>query len=146
MISKFINREKELEILNNEWMKENSLVVLYGRRRIGKTELIKQFITNKPHISYIFPEGSKQTQLNEFKQLVASSLNDELLTRIEINDWYSMFEYLFRITPDNFVVALDEFTFGIKGDRKILSDLQRILDQKFKEKKVMLILSGSLRG
>ncbi len=146
MISKFINREKEIEILEKEWIKGNSLIIIYGRRRIGKTELIKQFIKNKPHISYIFPEAAKQTQLNEFKQIVAFSLKDELLTNIEITDWYSMFDYLSRIIPDNYCLALDEFTFGIKSDRKILSDLQRIWDQKFKEKKITIILSGSLLG
>lgn len=146
MISKFINREQELEILEKEWGRNNSFVIVYGRRRIGKTELIKNFITKKPHISYIFPEASKQTQLNEFKQVVAFALKDDLLTRIEINDWYLMFDYLSRIIPENYCIALDEFTFGIKSDRKILSDLQRIWDQKFKDKKIMLLLSGSLLG
>ena len=43
----FINREKELETLNKEYKKDNSFVVLYGRRRVGKTTLIKEFIKDK---------------------------------------------------------------------------------------------------
>ena len=40
----FINREKEMETLDREYKKENSFVVIYGRRRVGKTTLIKEFI------------------------------------------------------------------------------------------------------
>ena len=51
---KFIDREKELKALNS-WWKENRahLIILYGKRRIGKTELIKQFIKNKPSIYFL---------------------------------------------------------------------------------------------
>ena len=43
----FIDRKKEIEALNKEYKKENSFVILYGRRRIGKTTLIKEFIKGK---------------------------------------------------------------------------------------------------
>ena len=43
----FIDREKELETLNKEYKKDNSFVILYGRRRVGKTTLIKEFIKDK---------------------------------------------------------------------------------------------------
>ena len=43
----FVNREKEMETLEREYKKENSFVVIYGRRRVGKTTLIKEFIKDK---------------------------------------------------------------------------------------------------
>ena len=43
----FVNREKEMETLDREYKKENSFVVIYGRRRVGKTTLIKEFIKDK---------------------------------------------------------------------------------------------------
>ena len=52
-MSKFVDREKELEYLNSEYnKKESSLIVLYGRRRIGKTSLIKEFGKNKNMIYF----------------------------------------------------------------------------------------------
>ena len=51
----FIDREKELESLNKEYKKKNSFVVLYGRRRVRKTTLIKEFIKDKK-VFYFFAD------------------------------------------------------------------------------------------
>ena len=47
----FIDREKELENLNKEYKKDNSFVVLYGRRRVGKTTLIKTTVAHSLHLT-----------------------------------------------------------------------------------------------
>ncbi len=146
MIRQFINRETELNILNNEWTKDNSFVVIYGKRRVGKTELIKQFTQDKPALIYIFPEASKQIQINELKNTIATYFNDDILPHIEISDWYVLFDYLSRLVKDKTCIVFDEFTYGIKSDRKILSDLQRVYDTKLKDKELMIIVSGSLLG
>jgi AAA+ ATPase superfamily predicted ATPase len=48
---KFINRNQELDYLNKKWKSKNSnFVIIYGKRRVGKTELVKQFTKNKPSV------------------------------------------------------------------------------------------------
>jgi uncharacterized protein len=57
MNKRFINRERELAFLNTEYNKNSSsLVIVYGRRRIGKTALIKNFIKNKPALYFLAAE------------------------------------------------------------------------------------------
>jgi len=60
MISKFIGRQKELSLLEDEWNKTNGrLIILYGRRRIGKTRLITEFTSGKNGIFYLAEDTSK---------------------------------------------------------------------------------------
>ncbi|MFH1127068.1 MAG: ATP-binding protein, partial [archaeon] len=146
MIRQFLDRQVELKLLNNEWSRKNSFVVVYGKRRVGKTELIKQFTKDKPALTYIFPEASKQIQINELKEAIASYFNDDVLRNVNIDDWYVLFEYLSRLIDGKICIVFDEFTYAIKSDRKIISDLQRIFDAKLKDKELMIILSGSLLG
>lgn len=146
MIRQFINRKSELDLLDTEWSHNYSFVVIYGKRRVGKTELIRQFTKDKPSLIYIFPEASMQIQINEMKGAIASYFKDTVLPKIEISDWYVLFDYLAGLVRDKQCIVLDEFTYGIKSDRKILSDLQRIIDTKLKDKDVMIIVSGSLLG
>ena len=66
MITKFVDRNEELKLLNKNWKKnEAQFIVIYGRRRIGKTELIKQFIKNKNGIYFLGRLESKKDQLEK---------------------------------------------------------------------------------
>lgn len=69
---KFIDRKSELDFLNKEYEKrESSLVILYGRRRIGKTSLMKEFAKNKDVIYYLATEEAERQNMDYFKMLVA---------------------------------------------------------------------------
>lgn len=63
----FIDREKELETLNKEYKKDNSFVVLYGRRRVGKTTLIKEFIKDKKAFYFLLINKMKIYKLKDLK-------------------------------------------------------------------------------
>ena len=63
----FINREKEMETLGREYKKENSFVVIYGRRRVGKTTLIKEFIKDKKHSIFLLINKMKICKLKDLK-------------------------------------------------------------------------------
>ncbi len=141
----FIDREREMEILSREWRKRPSFVVLYGRRRVGKTRLMREFSKDKRTFFFTFPEAIKEVQMREFKRAVASFLGDELILKVETDNWFDLLSYL-ADRADDCLVVLDEFTYAIKSDRKILSDLQRIWDGTLGEKNVMLVISGSLLG
>ncbi len=83
MISKFIDidREEEISLLEEEWKREKGrLIILYGRRRIGKTRLLMEFaktkLKNRNGIFYIAEESSARIQINGVKEKIADFLND----------------------------------------------------------------------
>ena len=141
----FIDREREIEVLSREWRNRPSFVVLYGRRRVGKTRLMREFSKDKRTFFFTFPEAIKEVQMREFKRAIASFLGDELILKVETDNWFDLLRYLAE-RVDDCLIVLDEFTYAIKSDRKILSDLQRVWDGILSEKNVMLVISGSLLG
>ncbi|HHG75514.1 MAG TPA: ATP-binding protein [Persephonella sp.] len=145
---RFINREKELEILEREYRKkQSSFVVIYGRRRTGKTALIEKFLQNKHSIYFLADLQQEKLQLERFKNIAADSLNDQLLKSIEINDWETLFRYIFQKDhKKKLIIAVDEFQYLAKVNKAVPSIFQSIWDSVLKDKNVMLILSGSLIG
>ncbi|RUM58496.1 MAG: ATP-binding protein [Persephonella sp.] len=143
---KFINREKELQTLEKEYNKKgSSFIVIYGRRRVGKTTLIERFIENKASIYFLADLQNERLQIERLKNVVAESLNDEILKSIHINDWETLFNYIFQKEyKEKLVIAIDEFQYLVKVNKAIPSIFQSIWDKILRNKNVMLILSGSL--
>ncbi|MEO2152380.1 MAG: ATP-binding protein [Thermococcus sp.] len=139
----FIDREREIGVLEREWENRPSFVVLYGRRRVRKTRLMREFSRSRKTFFFTFPEAIKEVQMKEFKRALASFLGDKLILKVETDNWLDILSYLAERAEDCLIV-LDEFTYAIKSDRKILSDLQRVWDGILSEKNVMLVISGSL--
>ena len=150
MISKFIDRENEISLLEEEWEKEKGrLIILYGRRRIGKTRLLMEFIKakNKKGIFYIAEESSAQIQINGLKEKIAEFLNDPLLRTLEMRDWEQLLGYLARNMPeDRFYLIIDEFSYLVRSDGRVLSVLQKLWDTKFSSSSIFIVLSGSMLG
>lgn len=144
----FINREKELSTLEKEYRKpEASFVVIYGRRRTGKTTLIEKFIENKKAIYFLADLQNETLQIERFKSIVAEELNDDFLNSIQINQWDSIFRYITQKSiDDKLVIVVDEFQYLAKVNPAIASIFQRIWDQILADKNIMLILCGSFVG
>ena len=141
----FVNREKEMETLNREYKKENSFVVIYGRRRVGKTTLIKEFIKDKKAFYFFADKQNENLQIERFKNQIAENFKDEFLKKIEIKDWDTLFEYLIMKTSnEKFVLVIDEFQYLSLINKNFSSIFQRIYDEKLKDKNTMIILCGSL--
>ena len=141
----FVNREKEMETLNKEYKKENSFVVIYGRRRVGKTTLIKEFIKDKKAFYFFADKQNENLQIERFKNQIAENFKDEILKKIEIKDWDTLFEYLItKISNEKFVLVIDEFQYLSLINKNFSSIFQRIYDEKLKDKNIMIILCGSL--
>ena len=141
----FINREKEMETLGREYKKENSFVVIYGRRRVGKTTLIKEFIKDKKAFYFFADKQNENLQIERFKNQIAENFKDEFLKKIEIKDWDTLFEYLImKISNEKFVLVIDEFQYLTLINKNFSSIFQRIYDEKLKDKNIMIILCGSL--
>jgi hypothetical protein len=147
---KFVGREKELESLEKEYAKERaSFIVIYGRRRIGKTRLIEEFLRNKKEqIYYLAADEKDFQQIKELKLLIGAFFNDNFLVEHEFREWKDLFSYLEKIWPRNkkLVFVIDETTFIIKNNHSFPSYLQQFWDKFLSKTQTTLILSGSLVG
>ena len=142
---KFIDRKREMSTLEKEYNRENSFVVLYGRRRTGKTTLIKEFIKDKNTFYFFADKQNESLQINRFKNQLAEHFKDEFLKKIEINDWDTIFDYFInKIGDEKFVLVIDEFQYLCLMNKGFSSIFQRIYDEKIVSKNIMVILCGSL--
>ncbi|MDO4552539.1 MAG: ATP-binding protein [Bacillota bacterium] len=142
----FVGREAELKFLNEKYgEKKGQLIVLYGRRRVGKTETLREFCKDKPHLFFSSAQVTGQVQLARFsKELLKAGVPaGRYLT--EFSDW----EKAFRAIPDlpwgeaKRLVVIDEFPYMCKGDPSIPSILQNLWDAELKNSNVMIVLCGS---
>jgi AAA+ ATPase superfamily predicted ATPase len=148
----FWDREQELHTLEREYSRAGgSLVIIYGRRRVGKTTLIKEFIRDKPAMYFLADERLESVQRRRFQAVLGDFTGDPLLTRITAPDWDTLFALLIqRIWPkarsQKTVLVIDEFQYLAKTTPGFPSFIQGMWDEKFKDKNIMLILCGSLVG
>jgi hypothetical protein len=146
MIS-FIDRAYEMSLLEKEWGKKQAqFIVIYGRRRIGKTALITEFTKNKEGVLYIAEDVNKKVQINDFKEKIANYFQDDLLNNLEINEWKDFFSYLEKILPkkEKIHITIDEFSYFIKNDPALTSSLQKFWDTFLSKTSIMLLVSGSI--
>jgi AAA+ ATPase superfamily predicted ATPase len=144
-VSRFVNRISELRALEDLWSRDTAqLYVLYGRRRVGKTELLRAFCENKPHVYFQAAQLADRDNLRYFLQEIGEALGDSILVRAEFADWEAPLEYLAqRAASERLIVVLDEFPYLCAGNKALPSLLQRFWDQHGKHSRLMLVLCGS---
>ncbi|MEQ9715948.1 MAG: ATP-binding protein [Candidatus Asgardarchaeum sp.] len=149
MIQQFINRVEELRFLEEHYKSRHSeLIIIYGRRRIGKTELIAQFIKDKPAIYLLATYKPLHEIIKELQLKMAKLLKNRLFEKLEINNFEDLFlefiEFLkkSKIT-EKVVICIDEFPILIQRDKGIVSIFQKIWDEHLRKENIMLILLGS---
>ncbi|MEW5707100.1 MAG: ATP-binding protein [Actinomycetota bacterium] len=145
----FYNRESELNYLNNEYLKTDArFIVLYGRRRVGKTALIKEFIENKPALYFLADRQLEVELIRRFQETLANFLKDDSILAFEFKSWDGMFDYLIKHADfsKKVVIVLDEFQYLARVNPAFPSILQRIWDEYLKNSNVFLVLCGSLIG
>lgn len=145
-MKQFVDREQEMETLQNEYERDGSaLVVLYGRRRVGKTTLISEFIKDKKALFFLASEEAESQNRNAFKEKAAEFIDSDLLRNADIKSWDILFKAImdtpFESKP---VIVLDEFQYLGKANLAFPSIFQRIWEEILKDKSVMVILCGSL--
>ena len=143
---KFVDREQEMETLQSEYKRDGSaLVILYGRRRVGKTTLISEFIKGKKALFFLASEESEAQNRNAFKDKVAEFIDSDLLRSADIKSWDALFKAIME-TPfeSKPVIVIDEFQYLGKANPAFPSIFQRIWEEILKDKSVMVILCGSL--
>ncbi|HFD40853.1 MAG TPA: ATP-binding protein [Anaerolineae bacterium] len=142
----FVNRERELAALEACYATDKAeLFVLYGRRRVGKTELLRTFCRDKRHIFFVADLGSEATQLAAFSRVVGRQLLGS--GEIGFPSWDAVFDLLARSSQsERLVVVLDEFSYLAQSNPAFPSILQRLWDTQLRESRIMLILCGSYIG
>ena len=142
----FIGREKELDFLENKYAeKDGQLVVLYGRRRVGKTETLREFCKGKKHIFYSCTQSTDKVQLQKFsKRLLQEDIPAKKYIT-EFEDWEKAFLALLDLPYEDGkkLIVIDEFPYMCKGNKSIPSILQNVWDSAIKNSNVMIILCGS---
>ena len=145
-MKQFVDRELEMETLQNEYERDGSaLVVLYGRRRVGKTTLISEFIKDKKALFFLASEEAEAQNRNAFKEKIAEFIDSDLLRSADIKSWDVLFKTIMDTPFDSKpVIVLDEFQYLGKANPAFPSIFQRIWEEILKDKSVMVILCGSL--
>lgn len=142
----FINREKELAFLEAKYGgPKTQFVVLWGKRRVGKTELVKHFIKNKPHIYFLAESTSEKEQLKRFSLLLGEFFREPLLLTRGFDAWEESFKYI-KEKNEKIVLVIDEFPYLIQSNPGIPSLFQKAWDEYWAKSKVCMVLLGSSVG
>jgi len=140
---KFYNREKEIENLKRvENLSKTSakMTVIIGRRRIGKTTLVKK--AYEKSIYFFVAKKSEALLCEEFKERIE---NFGIKVFGEFRSFYKLFEYLLEVSKNrHFTLIIDEFQEFLNINSSIFSDMQNLWDSYKNEAKMNLILSGSI--
>jgi AAA+ ATPase superfamily predicted ATPase len=141
----FYGREAELGKLNEMHSSgQFECAVIYGRRRVGKTTLIKEFIKDKTAIYFTAREADGAVNLSGFSRDVYSVTAKELAGNAFFSDWEKAFDYVYQVALDRrIVLAIDEYPYLAGGYGAISSILQAHIDSRLKNSKLFLILCGS---
>lgn len=144
----FVNRLSELEILEKRHASGKAeFFVLYGRRRVGKTELLARFCEGKRAVFFVSDQGSEIS----LRTALSSTINSVLFGPGQLDAVYSNWESLFQALGKaaqvaRLLVVLDEFPYLITAHPPLASILQKVWDQTLKNSQIMLILCGSYIG
>lgn len=140
----FIGREKELSILEDAYGSGRfEFLVLYGRRRIGKTSLLKEFSRHHKALLYSAQEKNDSLNLLDFSKAVQGFFEGRFFGKF--SDWEAAFGYISgKANPsERLVLIIDEFPFIAVENPSIKSILQHTIDHDWMEKNIFLILCGS---
>lgn len=143
MILKFINRNNELEALETAYLSGKAeFFVIYGRRRIGKTELIKMFSMDKLHFYFLARQQDMVLEKERFRQKFSEKFNVYLSENNTLEELFK--EILNKVDLKNkLIIIIDEFPYWIERDKGIPSEFQHLWEQVLNDKNIFLILSGS---
>jgi len=138
----FYDREEELDTLTGAVESPGSdFVVVYGRRRVGKTELLKEFCADRPHMYFLAAQEAEHRQREKFLEQVADYF-DQRVPRID--SWDEAFEYLGEnLQREDLVVVIDEFPYLVEENDSLPSYIQAFVDQALDGTDSMLVLCGS---
>ncbi|MDR3263707.1 MAG: ATP-binding protein [Clostridiales bacterium] len=143
-IKPFIGRESELAKLQEIYNSTDfEFGVVYGRRRIGKSTLLKKFAEGKSAIYLVANEKKLEMNLEAFAKIIGEKLS---LSHLKFKSFSDMMEFLFENVNSKTIVIIDEFTYLVAVDKAVLSELQNAVDKYKEQSSLKLVISGSHVG
>lgn len=135
----FVDRESELDLLESRFDSDDAdMIVVYGRRRLGKSELVREATRGRNDAVYWqATEEMPNVQLEDFADTASDTY--PVLANIQ-RDWESLLQTL---GDEDAVVILDEFPYLVESDDAVPSKLQRVWDMHLQETGMTLVLVGS---
>jgi AAA+ ATPase superfamily predicted ATPase len=144
---KFANRNEEMNLLKELYEeKPFQFIVIYGRRRVGKTRLVQEFIRDKPAVYFLADSISESEPLKILGRDVGDFFNDPILRDSGFKDWYQFFKYLKDRAAKRFILVIDEFPYLVNANAAISSIFQKGIDSYLKDSNLFLVLLGSSIG
>lgn len=143
----FVGRERELALLERAYgEREGAFIPVYGRRRVGKSELILRFLEGRPAVYFLGKQAPAALQKADFCREAAAALDQPLLEALADRDWKQILVALDdQLDGDRkLVLVLDEVQWLVETSPELPSVLQELWDRRWRRSgKVMLILCGS---
>jgi AAA+ ATPase superfamily predicted ATPase len=142
----FVGREQELRFFEGRYgAPGGQLVVLYGRRRVGKTEVLRQFCDGRPHVFYSCREISDAKQLAAFSERVLGAGSPAAKYISAFPDWEAAFAGILELPSkgEKRLLVIDEFPYMCRANPSIPSILQILWDERLCGENVMIVLCGS---
>jgi len=142
----FYNRKNELLTLEQEYQKRGyAFSVIYGRRRVGKTALIYEYVKDKPLLFIYATEANFLIQLENIKPQLLKLIEKPYLKDIKLESFTQLFELLNEYDfKQKLILVIDEYQNLCKIDKAFSSELQRLWDMQLQHQNIHLILSGSV--
>ena len=131
----FVGREEELKFLQDKYLDDGGqLIVLYGRRRVGKTETLREFCKGKPHVFFSCTQTTDPVQLRNFS---GRMLKEDIPAKNYISgftDWENAFRAVLDLPYGDRkkLLVIDEFPYMCRGNKSIPSILQNLWDAELR--------------
>lgn len=140
----FIGREKEIKALDKLYKSDKfEFAVIYGRRRVGKTELINHFINDKKSIYFMGVESNEKQNLENFSKSIIE-YSSGIQTENSFSSFQAALEYVFKMAEkERIILAIDEYPYVARSSKSLTSTVQLLIDKYKGTSKLMLILCGS---
>ncbi len=146
-VTVFVNRENELEALNHAWERRPGLLVVYGRRRVGKTRLILEWC-KRAEVNYVYYHAvpaKHDVNLVELAKIIEGELGLKGFSKAKYSSLDSLLEVLsYRI--NDVAIIIDEFTYWVRAEPRVVGELQRFVDHVLGNTRILVVIIGSLMG
>lgn len=143
MERRFLNRERELAALDRLFHTAGAqLLVVYGRRRVGKTALLREFLKEIPHMYHLCARLPEPEQLVRLGEVVGRFAGDPLLEENGFREWRQVFDYLGRL-KERFALVVDEYPYLVEANPAMGSLWQKGWDEQLQASGIFLVLMGS---
>ncbi len=157
MESKFIGRSNELALLDRLWESEKpQFLVLYGRRRVGKTRLLAEWIFRQTAVNppakvlfWVADQDNQESHLRQFSKAVFECAypGSPIPENFSFDDWEAIWGQLAKLAKaERVAVFIDEFSYVMESNPALASNLQRAWDSVLEKSNIFLCLSGSHLG